>query len=525
MRCSSRRYHPLWLSLALPSCWSTAFSVDDYASSSGSVGAGVSDGGTPSSGAGGSGGDAQGGTGAGGTGGFATCSPGTVQACAYAGPDGTENVGACKSASQTCEPSGSWGACVGEVLPTEEDCSKPGDEDCDGQSDEAPCSVVHHSDNVTGVAIDSGGNVLVVGNFKSPSTFGGPDENISLGSDDGFVAKYSPTGEFVWAKTFGTTGNDRFVAISVDTNDDVVVIGTVDDGPINFGTGELASSGGKYEATIVKLAGEDGLALWANRYGSTAGVGGIAISPTNEIAFTGGTNTFVRILESDTGQDAWMQPTGGAVGLGVVFAGDLLWLAGYLSGPDIAGVKAAGYHEPGESVLDGFLAKLNWKTKTVLSAAAYGGTGEDGFRNLAIDHDGNLLAAGWFKSASASFGNETFTLEGPGDNFLAKYGADGSPIWSIQFTKAELRETVAFDKEGNAFVGGLCSESFELGGKQISNKPFVLKLDPDSNPLWVNQTIPGRYLSFATGSDGQVAVGSESGLRVLDKDGNEMPGF
>ncbi len=58
----------------------------------------------------------------------ATCIEGATQLC------GT-NVGACERGMQTCED-GSWGACVGEVAPTEEVCEGSVDEDCDGDVDE-----------------------------------------------------------------------------------------------------------------------------------------------------------------------------------------------------------------------------------------------------------------------------------------------------------------------------------------------------------------------------------------------------
>src|SRR5262245_16543500 len=57
------------------------------------------------------------------TGASTPCSLGDTQSC-YGGPASTENVGACKSGTQTCDSNGAWGACDGEVLPV------PGPEDC-----------------------------------------------------------------------------------------------------------------------------------------------------------------------------------------------------------------------------------------------------------------------------------------------------------------------------------------------------------------------------------------------------------
>gem|GEM_PF-3890764 len=64
------------------------------------------------------------------------CTPGTVEECPYAGPEGTENVGVCKAASRTCKEDGTWNNCHGEVLPTMETCDNGIDEDCNGIADD-----------------------------------------------------------------------------------------------------------------------------------------------------------------------------------------------------------------------------------------------------------------------------------------------------------------------------------------------------------------------------------------------------
>ncbi|HEX8537809.1 MAG TPA: hypothetical protein VF664_10130, partial [Cystobacter sp.] len=48
------------------------------------------------------------------------CSPGASESCAYTGPAGTEEVGVCHAGTRTCDTSGSWSACSGEVVPQPE---------------------------------------------------------------------------------------------------------------------------------------------------------------------------------------------------------------------------------------------------------------------------------------------------------------------------------------------------------------------------------------------------------------------
>jgi hypothetical protein len=58
------------------------------------------------------------------------------QVC-YTGPPATRNKGICKTGTQTCS-GGSWGKCVGEVVPKIEYCDK-NDTDCDGTPDPSAC--------------------------------------------------------------------------------------------------------------------------------------------------------------------------------------------------------------------------------------------------------------------------------------------------------------------------------------------------------------------------------------------------
>lgn len=64
------------------------------------------------------------------------CAPGSTAAC-YSGPPSTEDVGTCRSGSQTCNASGTgYGTCVGEIPPTIDLCGDGLDNDCDGISDD-----------------------------------------------------------------------------------------------------------------------------------------------------------------------------------------------------------------------------------------------------------------------------------------------------------------------------------------------------------------------------------------------------
>ena len=59
------------------------------------------------------------------------CTPNTTVSC-YAGPAGTAGVGICRAGTRTCSAQGTFGACIGEVLPGTEVPDNGIDEDCNG---------------------------------------------------------------------------------------------------------------------------------------------------------------------------------------------------------------------------------------------------------------------------------------------------------------------------------------------------------------------------------------------------------
>src|SRR5262245_12873843 len=64
------------------------------------------------------------------------CIPEATTSC-YDGPPGTEGQGICKAGLRTCGANGTYGPCIGQVMPKKENCATPQDEDCDGLA--PPC--------------------------------------------------------------------------------------------------------------------------------------------------------------------------------------------------------------------------------------------------------------------------------------------------------------------------------------------------------------------------------------------------
>ena len=107
-----------------------------------------------------------------------------------------------------------------------------------------------------GVAVESGGNIAITGSFKGIVNFAGDGSVIqnrltSVGSEDIFVAKYEPDGDYIWARRFGGTDIDTGNDVAVDNSGKIVVSGSFS-GTAEF-NGENTTSNGVNDVFVLKL--------------------------------------------------------------------------------------------------------------------------------------------------------------------------------------------------------------------------------------------------------------------------------
>jgi hypothetical protein len=109
-------------------------------------------------------------------------------------------------------------------------------------------------DNVRDLVLDGAENLYIVGKFAGTVDFDPSPDVYELTSSapdtrNNYVAKYDPSGGFVWAQSFGgnaNDGNDREIA--VDAAGNVYIAGTFT-GSADFGSTALTSLG-NYDAFL-----------------------------------------------------------------------------------------------------------------------------------------------------------------------------------------------------------------------------------------------------------------------------------
>jgi len=128
------------------------------------------------------------------------------------------------------------------------------------------------------------------------------------------------------------------------------------------------------------------------------------------------------------------------------------------------------------------------------SAAGSEGSFEDVFTGISVDNNGNTYSAGFFKSATMTFGDVTLNNSSNTyyhDAFVVKYDPDGTVIWGKAFggVLSEDVKDIKADPTGNTYVlGDFSSSSVTFGTVTLTNSGshdlFLLKLDSAGDVVW-----------------------------------------
>lgn len=365
------------------------------------------------------------------------------------------------------------------------------------------------------LAIDTAGNVYVTGFFNSISDFAGIELTPYPSThSDVFVVKLDVSGTVQWAEQFERTNNTgtslSFLGIYTDMSDNVYVLGHIIGATLVFGDTTLSHTGGYGEVFLVKL-NPDGTLLWANQYGQGAGncipYGGLAFDEEDNIYFSGHTNgtvTFGDITLSSTmssniylvktddeGTVLWATKLGASngyngVGLITIDIAGAIYLTGNFSQPANFGSTVLS-PVGGDDV---FVAKTN-NSGTLEWAKGFGSTGNDSGSSIAVDVQGDVYVAGYFRG-TVNFGGTTLTSAGGADAFLMKIASTltvsdfSNNQWRAYPNPAKDIITVAFSED----IQNATIEVFNVLGQKV--KEFTMFSNTQN--LDVSELQQGVYL-------------------------------
>lgn len=415
------------------------------------------------------------------------CVPGAVEAC-YDGPAGTVGVGLCKEGTRTCDVSGTmWLPCGGQVVPTNEICGDTADEDCSGSTCATPLWNLilggAQADQAGGVAVDSAGNVYVVGAFSGSMTVSG-FTLTSAGGTDAFIAKFDPQGAGVWAQSFGDGANQGATAVAIDAQDNVIVGGYFS-GNIVFGGSTYTANG--QDAFVAKIGGA-GSALWSKRIGNagTQNVSAIATDSTSSFivagTFDGQIACAVGCVTSAGGQDiyafkfddqnnqTWLKVYGDASDQGAnavaVDAMNNVIIAGQIKGGP---VNFGGKMAASAGGLDAYVLKLD-PAGVAQWVNRYGDSLDQDARAVAVDAAGNIAVGGTFQGL-INLGALDSVSKGLADIFVVKLAPDGSYQWERAYGDPSDQgiSALAFDAAGGLYMTGGFQGAIDFGGGPLTS--------------------------------------------------------
>jgi len=136
------------------------------------------------------------------------------------------------------------------------------------------------TDQLVAVAIDANDNIVLLGAFSGTVDFGGPTPLTSSDpSTDIFMAKFSPAGAHKWSKAFGSSGAELAIGLTVNQAGDVAVVGRFC-GTISLGGDPLSSASActSNDVFAARFAGGDGGHLNSVRAGGMGSEDGIAVA-------------------------------------------------------------------------------------------------------------------------------------------------------------------------------------------------------------------------------------------------------
>ncbi|MEO8146382.1 MAG: T9SS type A sorting domain-containing protein [Bacteroidia bacterium] len=344
--------------------------------------------------------------------------------------------------------------------------------------------------SVGGISDDSGisittdaiGNSYVTGNFQSPSIIFGAFTLNNIGNGDVFIVKYDTAGNVIWAKSAGGTDYELAYSIAADANGNSYITGYFQSQSITFGPYTL-NSNGNADVFIVKYD-TAGNVIWANSAGGT----------NYEMGYS---------ITTDANANSYV--TGYFEGPGISFGSDTLNTNGFS---------------------DVFIVKYDTDGNVIWATSA-GGTDYDIGYSITTDANDNSYVTGIFY-VSITFGSFTLNSNANGTNdiFLVKYDSTGNVIWaqSAGGTGYGVGHSITTDTYGNIYItGGFSSPEITFGSDTLTNNGsgddiFITKLSacystnstlnlttcntytsPSGNYTWTNS---GTYTDTIPNSNG-----------------------
>lgn len=255
--------------------------------------------------------------------------------------------------------------------------------------------------------------------------------------------------DYTWALSYGGIADDYVYGMTMDSQDNIYILGKFKSAPLDFGSGVTISAIGLFDIYLVKFD-PTGTPLWAKQAGGQVAneARDAAVNNVGDVALTGG------------------------------YFGQAIFDDDTLVAVDNFDTFVATYNSAG--VLQWIVSGIGEKQIK--------GTG------LTADNDGNFIAVGYFGGTTTdtmNFGGITVTGSGDRDVYIAKIDPNGNVLWVNHGgspLSGEEPGDVTVDGDNNIYVTGYFKDVATFGPFTLTSEGdvdvFTVKLDPNGNYLW-----------------------------------------
>lgn len=405
------------------------------------------------------------------------------------------------------------------------------------------------------VAADDAGNTYMGGFFRGTADFDrhnthsdNRDILTARGYSDGFIAKYDPSGQFLWARRMGgdsvvaSSSNDIVYSVETDNSGSVFLAGNFRE-TADFGGNSLASVGLR-DSYLTKLDA-NGNFLWTKGLGTEIDEntnqlvvdehGRVTVATTSS-TFGSGQPATTRIRQFDmSGLESWVYQTEGGVSISSDAIGDL-YLSGSFKGTVDLDPGPDEYLITGSTIEQNrFISKLSkdrefrWGT-TIEWDPSVDSTSSALVNGMAIGHDGTIAITGsYLGQVQIDQGSSTFSLPTAptSRSYFATLDSSTGALHSVKIQEGYFasKSIIAIDS-GYAVSGTTSGTSFNpvpgvsltgLGGSDV----FLMTLDKTGNVSWAGLVGGAGFdTSWQLKPDGQggLLLPGYSGSTVFDFD-------
>lgn len=394
------------------------------------------------------------------------------------------------------------------------------------------------SDIPTDIIATSDGGFIILGN--STSDLSGDKTEASRGSADYWITKINSSGEKVWDKTFGGSGNEYANEIIATTDGNFMVVGRSDSG-ISGDKTEASKGGQDYWVLKINSAGQK---LWDKTYGgdntdqATAIIatsdGGFIIAGSSDSGISGdksektkgarGAVDYWILKINSTGQKIWDKTLGGLDidrPYSIIATQDGNFIVAGSSHSDISYDKTERNNGFTPLTDDYWVVKIDNAGQKIWDKTL-GGNEWDDFSDIVATTDGGFVIVG-YSSSGISFDKSEATDKIDNDYWLIKINSTGQKVWdkTIGGDKSDIAYSLNATADGGftisgSSLSGIARDKTEANIGSTTTDYWVVKVNSTGQKVW-DKTFGGdnsdSYPHMVATSKGFALAGaSKSGI-------------